>query len=325
MKTATLVLSAAVALSTGAPAQQSTSVEGSAKSQSQTSVSADRGGAGVSHAGTTSGGVAAEGPAAQSGSGDLAGGTELNAALRKPVDARRAKPGDEVRATATEDVEADGEVVIRKGSTLIGRVTAARPRGRAPGSADHAESHLAIVFDKAVLGDGREVPLDATVQALAAARSSAAAEMGNARSAAAGRAGAVGSGRASGGGAAGGGLLGGVAGRGAVLGGAASAIGGAGSALGGVTSGAGAATRAGTRVTDGALRASAGAVGGLDAAGGLESGSKGVFGLQDVSIASATAGSAEGALITSTARNVRLDGGTRMLLVTRANAGGAGR
>src|SRR5262249_23218801 len=69
---------------------------------------------------------------------------------------------------------------------------------------------------------------------------------------------------------------------------------------------------------------SAGAVGGGDAAGRLVSGSKGVFGLRDLSLASSSAGSAEGSVITSAARNVRLESGTNLLLVTSAQAEGNG-
>jgi hypothetical protein len=72
------------------------------------------------------------------------------------------------------------------------------------------------------------------------------------------------------------------------------------------------------------LGRSAGAVGGLDAAGRLTSDSRGVFGLKDTELSSAASGGAEGTLITSAKRNVRLDRGTRMLLVTGANAAGSG-
>jgi hypothetical protein len=59
---------------------------------------------------------------------------------------------------------------------------------------------------------------------------------------------------------------------------------------------------------------SAGAVGGVTSSGMLTSGSKGVFGVKGLDIVSSSAGSAEGSAITSSTRNVRLDGGTKMLL-----------
>ncbi len=111
---------------------------------------------------------------------------------------------------------------------------------------------------------------------------------------------------------------------------------GGGGALGGVTSTAG--TTAGTvtntaanagNVTGGALNstvhsaantaaAGPGTVGGLNATGQLMSNSRGVFGMQGVNLSSATAGAAQGSVITSAGKNLHLDSGTQMLLVTQA-------
>ncbi|MGH8178366.1 MAG: hypothetical protein ACREV5_19075, partial [Steroidobacter sp.] len=63
------------------------------------------------------------------------------------------------------------------------------------------------------------------------------------------------------------------------------------------------------------------AIGGLDATGRLASGSQGVFGLDGVNISSAT--NASGSVLTSSSRNVRLDRGTRMLLVNGSASGSA--
>jgi hypothetical protein len=46
----------------------------------------------------------------------------------------------------------------------------------------------------------------------------------------------------------------------------------------------------------------------------LTSGSRGVFGIDGLEFASSSAGNAQGSVISSSTRNVRLDGGTRMLL-----------
>jgi hypothetical protein len=74
----------------------------------------------------------------------------------------------------------------------------------------------------------------------------------------------------------------------------------------------------------GATHGSAGAVGGLNAAGTLTSGSRGVFGMRSLDIQSATAGNAQGSVITSPTRNVRLEGGTQMLLTSSANTAASG-
>lgn len=299
MKSSSLIACIALALSNAAIAQQSTAVQGSAAGESKASVAADRNGASASH--SAAGSVDA---ATEHGSVGLDQGAELNATLSKPVDARTAKPGDEVVATANEDLKSNGQVMVKKGSKLVGRVTAARPLGRAEGSASGAaDSQLGIVFDRAVLKDGREVPLNASIQAIAAAQSGASAGMNDVGAGVGGAGSAAGSARSGGGG-----LVGGVAG------GAAGAVGGLGSGAGGVV-------HSGVSGTTGVLGKSAGAAGGLNAAGQLTSGSKGVFGMKGIDIASTAAGSAQGSVLSSSARNVRLDRGTRMLLVSGSGAG----
>ena len=61
----------------------------------------------------------------------------------------------------------------------------------------------------------------------------------------------------------------------------------------------------------------------------LSSGSKGVFGIDGLEFVSSAAGGAQGSVITSSTRNVRLDGGSRMLLTNSADgpatAAGAGQ
>ena len=129
--------------------------------------------------------------------------------MSRSVDARNAKPGEEVTATLAQDVESGGQVRYPRGTRLVGHVTEAQPRERRAESG--GDSRLGIVFDKAVLRDGREVPLNATIQAVAAAEGAASSGATGFGGHAAGAAGAASSGRTSGGGL-GGGLTGGVAG-----------------------------------------------------------------------------------------------------------------
>lgn len=65
-----------------------------------------------------------------------------------------------------------------------------------------------------------------------------------------------------------------------------------------------------------AIQAGPGAVGGLDASGSLTTRSSGVFGLRDLSLGAAGSGAAQGSVVTSTGKSVRLDQGTRLLLGT---------
>src|SRR6476646_11179130 len=74
-------------------------------------------------------------------------GAEMNATLSQTVDARKAKPGDEVTATLTDDVRANGRLLLLRGTMLVGRVTEAQARtGRADGSDGSTESRLGIAF-----------------------------------------------------------------------------------------------------------------------------------------------------------------------------------
>jgi hypothetical protein len=110
-------------------------------------------------------------------------GAEMSATLAQTVDARKAKPGDEVTATLTDDVRANGRLLLLRGTTLVGRVTEAQARTKAGDSA--TDSRLGIAFERAVLHDGQEVPMNATIEAVAAAEpaasSSARSEEGAAR------------------------------------------------------------------------------------------------------------------------------------------------
>jgi len=95
----------------------------------------------------------------------LAGGTAINAVLNSSIDAKKAKPGEQITAHTIDTVKSlDGRTILPKGTNLVGHVTQASARSK-----DQGESMLAIQFDKAVLKDGEEVPLhNAVLQAVAA-------------------------------------------------------------------------------------------------------------------------------------------------------------
>src|SRR5205807_9600904 len=102
--------------------------------------------------------------AANNGSAALSSGTALQAELTKSLDAKKAKPGDEVTAKLTQDVVSHGQVVLRRGSKLMGHVTEAKARSK-----EDSESRLGVLFDHAVLKDGQEVAFNSVIQAVAAA------------------------------------------------------------------------------------------------------------------------------------------------------------
>jgi hypothetical protein len=303
----------AFVLSVGALAGAQTGVQANGQAGAQATVQADKtqaqasGGAstsasasGQSASGQSASGQTASGQPSQANAG-LASGTAFNATLNAPIDSNKCKPGDAVTARTTENVKADGKTVLPKGSKLVGHVTQATARAKGD-----SESALAITFDRAILKNGQEMPLNVAIQAMAGAQTAASAADADMDAMGSTGASGAGSGR-SGGRSAGGGLTST-----------------AGSAVGAVTNtaaGAGdAALHSTVSSTTGVASASRGAVGGLSTAGQLMSNSRGVFNMNGLNLNAAAANGTQGAVITSAGKNVHLDSGTRLLLVTEATA-----
>jgi hypothetical protein len=193
-------------------------------------------------------------------------------------------------------VKTEDGILIPAGSQLTGHIAPAR--GDAGGAVG---SSIALMFDRAVMKDGHEVPLRrVAIRALAAPESESAAPVGDGHAVMGASGGMAGGGRP--------GLGGGLVGRtsGAVGGTAGAAIGGAGS-IGG----------AGLR----ALQPGPGASGGLDVSGMLTAQSVGVFGLRGVSLAAGDFASTSESIVTSGGKRLRLDHGTRLLLASSVGAG----
>jgi hypothetical protein len=115
--------------------------------------------AGVAHA--SHGQSTSSFPLTTSLASDLAAGTTICGALAKSIDAKKAKPGDAIVARVTLPVLSHGKVIIPNDAKVTGHVTWAKTRSRG-----HGKSELGIVFDRAVLKDGSELPLSLTVQAI---------------------------------------------------------------------------------------------------------------------------------------------------------------
>jgi hypothetical protein len=207
-------------------------------------------------------------------------GTTLNAVLSNTLDARKCRSGDAVRAKTAEDVRAGGVVVIPRGAKLVGHVTEAQPA-----ASKNEQARLGFVFDRAELKDGHEVPLRTSFYALAAPE--------------------------------GAGGLPPSGGFGGGLGSGSSAVGDMMSASSNTddTSSSGA-----DRSRQEDLRPSPGAVGGLNGSGTLYASSRGVFGLEAISLEPNTVPSSGSTVILATARSVRLSSGTRMLLSVESAA-----
>jgi hypothetical protein len=277
-------------------AQASAGVQASGSAQSQTGVSGQSSRSGV-QASVSDATSAQAKTSADAGKNAIAlsDGTTMNAALKGSLDAKKSKVGDRVEAETTQDVKENGKVVLRKGTRLVGHVTEVQAHEKG-----EAKSELGVAFDRAELRNGQQMPVSASIQALASAQAAAQASASSADDDAfAGGSGAV---SAAGAGAArGGGLVGGT------LRSTSSTVSSVGSGVGSAASGAaGGTVNAATHSTD--------AVGGLNANGMLASNSRGVFGLDGMSLDAAAASATQGSMIVSNTRNVHLDSGTQMVL-----------
>lgn len=301
MKRQGLVMMTGILFASGVWAQTQTGAQAGAQAAGEESSRA-----GQTQAQGSSSATASASPSAQKGQANasLATGSTIKAELASPIDSKKAKPGDPVKGRTTEAAKSGDKTVIPKGAKLVGHVTQAT--ARAKGDSD---SSLGIVFDKAILKDGQEVPLNVAVQALASAQSASAAINGGDEMPAMGGAGAsmAGSGRAAGSGAPGG-----------VTSTAGPAAGTVTNTAANTGSTAGGALHSTVHSTTSTAAGERGAVGGLNGAGQLSSDSRGVFGLHGIGLTSATTGTAMAAIITSTGKNVHLDSGTQLLLVTKA-------
>jgi hypothetical protein len=292
-----------------AAAQSQTSAQAGAQSNAQANAQASKQGAQASGSGTAASSAAAQ---TEHSNAALANGSTFNAALNAPIDSKKAKPGDPVTAHTTEPAKSDGKTVMPKGTKLMGHVTQASAR-----SNGESESALGIVFDKAILKNGQEIPLNAGIQALASGRSAASAAGPDLDTFGGAGASAAGSGMAGGRSA-----LGGVT---STAGGAAGAVTHTAANVGTTAGGAlNSTTNAAGNAAGSVNGVAGGAAGGLNTAGQLTSGSHGVFGLNGLNLNSAASNSSQGSIITSAGKNVHLDSGTQMLLVSQAEAGAQG-
>jgi hypothetical protein len=217
-------------------------------------------------------------------------GTLISAELASSLDSKKVKSGDAINARTTTDLKStDGRIILPKGTKIIGHVTQSSAR-----NAGQPDSSLGLVFDKAILKSGQEIPLnDAGVQAVGAPPSSAF----DTNQSPAGEPTAAGS---------------------------HSAPGNSGQATsrgGGGMGGSPAAPASGPGQTDDPYGGGANPPDvGNASTGRWDANTRGVVGLRNLSLNTAAGGNGQGSVITSTGKNVHLDSGTRLLVVTGAVA-----
>jgi hypothetical protein len=221
-------------------------------------------------------------PETASSEASLAGGTVINAELNSSIDSKKAKPGEQITAHTTEAVRStDGRAILPKGTKLVAQVTQASARSNGQG-----EAVLAIQFDKAVLKDGQEVPLNVVIQAVAApSREASAYGSDTERSTMPGTAPNSPSNNPS------------------------------------MSGSRGARPDSTTTQPYPSANPQGAPAGESGSAGPLPANTRGVYGLNGVRLSSSANG--EGTVLTSTAKNVHLDGGTRLLLTAQPQTASA--
>jgi hypothetical protein len=90
-------------------------------------------------------------------------GSVIPVELTKSIDAKKVKVGDEVMAQVAQDMKANGEVIVPKGTKIVGHVTEAQPRSK-----EQKESEIGIAFDHAVMKNGSDLPIPLSIQAIIA-------------------------------------------------------------------------------------------------------------------------------------------------------------
>jgi len=89
-------------------------------------------------------------------------GTVLSVELSKSLDAKKSKANAKIEARTAIDLLVHGQIVVPRNTKIIGHVTEAKAHSKtSPGSM------LGISFERMLLKGGREVPLQALVQAIA--------------------------------------------------------------------------------------------------------------------------------------------------------------
>jgi hypothetical protein len=228
----------------------------------------------------------------ESGATSLAAGTAISAELTSSLDSKKLKAGDEVKARTTDALKStDGRTILPKGAQLTGHITQASARGKG-----QADSSLGLVIDKAILKNGQEIPLNVAIQAVAAPVNSL--DANSSYNEAPMGAGAPAQ----------------QTDRGTMTGSTPNNVPGT---LNGTTAAAGGAVDNTVNSTTGVAGNAAGVA---NAAGQFNANSRGVVGLNNLSLSAASGATAEGSVLTSPGKNVHLDSGTRLLLVAQASA-----
>jgi hypothetical protein len=103
-------------------------------------------------------------PTAANGAHRIAPGSVIPARLTKSVNAKKAKKGDEVVATVTQDLRNNaGTIIVPKDTKIVGHITEAQASSK-----QQKESEVTIAFDRAVPKNGEAMQMPMSIQAIIA-------------------------------------------------------------------------------------------------------------------------------------------------------------
>jgi hypothetical protein len=219
----------------------------------------------------------------------LSVGTAFNASLLDAIDTRRARPGDLVNAEVVENVSYERSVIFPKGTKVTGHVVRASSGGHG-----RTGSALFVQFDKAILKDGEEVVLNAGIQALAVSSVPALSDTDAGKAGAGSQEANVSTGES------------------VELGAQTTSTASGNDAL--IVSTIYETPRSGVRAP---LFAAPAAEGQLDTDGMFTPDSKGAFGRPDLKVYTPTSEGSHGTVLLSSRKHMRLENGTRLLLVVQ--------
>ena len=97
----------------------------------------------------------------------LQSGTQISGQLQSALDVKKAKVGDQVILKTTQNIKQNGQIVVKKGSNIFGRVTEVQQQAKG-----QAISRLGVLFDS--LQNGKLItPISVTIVSLTRIQGSA--------------------------------------------------------------------------------------------------------------------------------------------------------
>lgn len=87
--------------------------------------------------------------------------TAIDTELKKAIDSKKSKPGDEITATIKDKATLSNGTELPKGTTLVGHVTEATPYSK-----DKGTGSVTVVFDQIKTKDGQTTPIISAVRGL---------------------------------------------------------------------------------------------------------------------------------------------------------------